>query len=347
MRRFAMTRWPFLAALCATVAGGYFAVTPFGELRDPCPAFAAEATTSQNALPLVGYLASSQLVDSFVTAFKQGLSEFGYVEGRSVTIEYRSADGEVDRLPALAADLVQRHPAVIVAPDGEPSALAAKAATDTIPIVFIVGGDPVAIGLVPSLARPGGNATGISVIATGLIAKRLELLHRLAPAATTIALLVNPTSRWAESLKAEAQTAAKVLGLDLPIVTARSKDEIEVAFADLAKQHVGALLISPAPVFRTQNDQIIALAARYAIPTGYESTLSTSVGGLMSYGTDLAEVSRQAGVYSGRILKGVKPANLPVTQPARFEFVINSKTAKTLGLEIPADLLAMADSVID
>jgi putative tryptophan/tyrosine transport system substrate-binding protein len=305
------------------------------------------ALAQRQTVPLVGYLASSQLVDPFVTAFKKGLSEFGYVEGKSVNIEYRSADGQRDRLPSLAKELVQRQAAVIVAPDGEPGAVAAKAATDTIPIVFIIAGDPVAIGLVASLARPGGNATGLSVIATNLLAKRLELLRRLLPAATSIALLLNPTSRWAESEKAEAQTAAQALGLDLPIVSARSKDEIETAFADLAKQHVGALLVSASPIFRSQNDQIVALAARYAIPTSYESTLSTAVGGLMSYGTDLAEVSRLAGVYCGRILKGVKPANLPVVQPSRFEFVINAKTAKALGLEIPADLLAIADGVID
>jgi putative tryptophan/tyrosine transport system substrate-binding protein len=309
-------------------------------------AWPINALAQRPTVPLVGYLASSQLVEPFVTAFKRGLSEFGYVEGKSVTIEYRSADGQVDRLPSLATDLVQRQVAVIVAPDGERSAIAAKAATDTTPIVFIIGGDPVASGLVASLARPGGNATGLSVIAIGLVAKRLELLHRLVPTATSIALLVSP-GRTAERQMAEAQTAAQALGLELPIVTARSKDEIETAFADLAKQNVGALLVSANPIFRSQNDQIVGLAARYAIPTSYESTLSTSVGGLMSYGTDLTEVSRLAGVYCGRILKGVKPANLPVIQPSRFEFVINSKTAKALGLEIPAELLAIADSVID
>ena len=286
------------------------------------------------------------LVSPFVTAFRRGLSEFGYIEGTSITIEYRSADGQLDRLPALAADLVQRGVAAIVAPDGEPSALAAKAATDTTPIVFIVGGDPVATGLVASLGRPGGNATGFTVFALGLVAKRLELLHRLVPAAISIALLVNPAS-GNERQKAEARTAARALGVDLVIVNARSKDEIEAAFVSLATQHVGALLVSAHPVFRTQNDQIVALAARYAIPTSYESTLSTTVGGLMSHGTDLADVSRQLGVYTGRILKGVKPSDLPVMQPTKFEFVINSKTAKALGLEIPPDLLAIADGVIE
>jgi putative tryptophan/tyrosine transport system substrate-binding protein len=310
-------------------------------------AWPARALAQRPTVPLVGYLASDQLVEPFVTAFKRGLSEFGYVEGRSVAIEYGSADGQLDRLPSLARGLVQRRAAVIVAPDGEPSAVAAKAATDTIPIVFIVGGDPVAVGLVASLARPGGNATGLSVIANNLLAKRLELLHRLVPAATSVALLVNPASRWAEAQKAEAQTAAQSLGLELAIVTARSKDEIETAFADLTKQRIGALLVAASPVFRSQNEQIVSLAAQYAIPTSYESTLSTSVGGLMSYGTDLSEVSRLAGVYTGRILKGVKPANLPVIQPSRFDFVINSKTANALGLEIPADLLAIADGVID
>jgi putative ABC transport system substrate-binding protein len=302
------------------------------------------ARARQPAMPVVGYLASSVLVSPFVTAFRRGLSEFGYIEGTSITIEYRSADGQLDRLPALAADLVQRGVTAIVAPDGEPAALAAKAATDTIPIVFIVGGDPVASGLVASLGRPGGNATGLTVFAIGLIAKRLELLHRLVPAATSIALLAHPANT---TQKAEAQTAARALGVDLVIVNAHSKDEIEAAFASLATQHVGALLVAAHPVFRSQNDQIVALAARYAMPTSYESTLSTTVGGLMSYGTDLADVSRQLGVYTGRILKGVKPSELPVMQPTRFEFVINAKSAKALGLEIPSDLLAIADGVIE
>jgi putative tryptophan/tyrosine transport system substrate-binding protein len=284
------------------------------------------------------------LVSPFVTAFHRGLSEFGYVDGTNVTIEYRSAEGQFDRLPTLAADFVQRRVAVIVAPDGLLAARAAKAATDTIPVVFIVGNDPVASGLVASLARPSGNVTGLTVLAIGLTAKRLEHLHQLVPAAISIALLVNPP---AEDQKAEGQMAARALGVDLLILNARSKDEIEAAFVSLAKQRVGALLVGANPLFRTQNDQIVALAARYAIPTSYESTLSTTVGGLMSYGTDLADMSRQLGVYTGRILRGEKPSNLPVLQPTKFEFVINLKTAKALGIDVPPALLAQADEVIE
>jgi len=302
------------------------------------------ARAQQPAIPMIGYLASSKAVGPFVTAFRQGLREFGYIEGTNVTVDYRSADGLPDRLPALAADLVRQRVAVIVAPDGEAAARAAKVATDTIPIVFVVGSDPVASRLVASLARPGGNVTGLTVLAIGLLAKRLELLHQLVPAASAIALLVNPDGL---PQKPEAQTAARSLGVELLVVEARGKDEIEAAFASLAKEHVGALVVSAHPVFRSLNDQIVALAARYAIPTSYESTLSTAAGGLMSYGMDLAEVSRQLGVYTGRILRGVKPSDLPVMQPTRFEFVINLKTAKALGLIVPPTLLALADGVIE
>jgi putative tryptophan/tyrosine transport system substrate-binding protein len=305
------------------------------------------ARAQQRPAPVVGYLASSRQVSPFVTAFRQGLSEFGYVEGANITIEYRSAEGQFDRLPALAAELVQRHVAAIVAPDGILPALAAKAATNTIPIVFIVGKDPVASGLVASLARPGGNVTGLVVLAVGLTAKRFELLYRLIPTATSIALLINPAGAGAEGAKAEAQVAARALGVELLILNASSKDEIEAAFVSLAQQHVGALLVGADPVFRTQNDQIVALAARYAIPASYESTLSTTVGGLMSYGPDLADISRMLGAYVGRILRGVKPSDLPVIQPTQFAFVINLKTAKALGLKIPSELLALADSVIE
>ena len=305
------------------------------------------AQAQQPPARVVGYLASSRQVEPFVTAFRRGLSEFGYVEGVNITIEYRSAEGHFERLPALAAELVQRHVAAIVAPDGTPSALAAKAATGTIPIVFGVGKDPVASGLVASLGRPGGNVTGLLVLAVGLIAKRLELLYRLVPTATSIALLINPAGAAAEGAKAEAQVAARGLGVDLLILNASSKDEIEAAFVSLAQQRVGALLVGADPVFRTQNDQIVALAARYAIPAGYEDTLSTTVGGLMSYGTDLADASRMLGVYVGRILRGVKPSDLPVMQPTKFAFVVNLKTAKALGLKIPPELLALADSVIE
>jgi putative ABC transport system substrate-binding protein len=306
------------------------------------------AGAQRPATPVVGYLASSMLVSPFVTAFRRGLGEFGYVEGTNVTIEYRSADGQLDRLPALAADLVQRRVAVIVAPDGAAAALAAKATTDTIPIVFIVGNDPVASGLVASLARPGGNITGITVLATGLIAKRLELLHELLPAAISISVLANSGNPAYEALLTEGQTAARALGVNLLVLNARSKDEIEAAFASLAKQHVDALLVSADPLFRTQDELIVSLAARYAIPTGYESNISPTAGGLMSYGTDLSDASRQLGVYTGRILRGEKkPSDLPVMQPTKFEFVINLKTAKALGITVPPSLLARADEVIE
>jgi putative ABC transport system substrate-binding protein len=299
-------------------------------------------------MPVIGFLTSTKPISSFVTAFRRGLSEFGYVEGTNVTIDYRSAEGQP--FPALAADLVQRRVAVIVAPDGTGGALAANAATNTIPIVFATGLDPVAYGLVASLARPGGNVTGLYVLTVGLIAKRLQLLHQLVPAATPIALLVNvnPSNLALSSAQpAEGQTAARALGVDLLILNARSKDEIEAAFASLAQQRVGALLVGPHPLFRTQNEQIVALAARYAVPTSYESTIFTKVGGLMSYGTDDADIARQLGSYAGRVLKGKKPSELPVMQPTKFELVINHKTAKALGIDVPETLLAAADEVIE
>jgi putative tryptophan/tyrosine transport system substrate-binding protein len=305
----------------------------------------------QAAVPVVGYLASTTRVGPFVTAFQRGLSERGYVEGKNVTIEYYSAEGQFDRLPALAADLVRRRVAVIVAPDGLPAALAAKAATDTIPIVFIIGSDPVANGLVASLSRPGGNVTGMTVLATGMIAKRLEILHLLVPTAKSMALLLNPANPafggMLEGMSAEGRRAARELGVDLTIFNARNYDEIEAAFANIGEQRIGALLVGADPLFRTHNDQIIGLAARYAIPAGYESTISTKRGGLVSYGTDLADISRQLGVYTGRILNGERPSDLPVMQPTKFELVINFKTAKALDLEIPPDLLAIADDVVE
>jgi putative tryptophan/tyrosine transport system substrate-binding protein len=304
------------------------------------------ARAQRPAMPVVGYLASSTLVPPFVTAFRRGLGELGYVEGTNVTIEYQSADGRFERLPALAADFVRRGVAVIVAPDGGGAANAAKAATESIPILFIVGGDPVSVGLVASLARPGGNVTGLAVLAGGLMGKRLKLLHRVVPAANSIALLVNPANSVAQRQGAEAQMSARLLGVDLLILEARNKDEIEKAFVNLARKRAGALLVSADPLFRTQNEQIVALAAQFAIPTSYESAISTAAGGLMSYGTDLADVSRQLGVYTGRILRGEKPSELPVMQPTKFELVINLKTAKALGLTIPETLLATADEVI-
>jgi putative tryptophan/tyrosine transport system substrate-binding protein len=304
------------------------------------------ARAQQPAMPVIGFLTLTKPITSFVTGFRRGLSELGYVEGTNVTIDYRSAEGQPDRLPALAADLVQRPVAVIVLADGSGS-LAAKRATNTIPIVFATGLDPVATGLVASFPRPGGNVTGLYVLTVRLIAKRLELLHQLVPAAMSMALLVYPGSTAPAFSQAEGQTAALALGVDLLILNARSKDEIEAAFVSLTKQRVGALLVAAHPLFRTQNEQIVALAARYAVPTSYESTIFTKVGGLMSYGTDDDDIARQLGAYTGRILKGEKPSELPVIQPTKFELVINMKTAKTLGLTVPQSLLARADEVIE
>jgi putative ABC transport system substrate-binding protein len=299
------------------------------------------ARAQQPAMPVIGFLTITKPITSFVTGFRRGLNEFGYVDGTNVTIDYRSAEGQPDRLPALAADLVQRPVAVIVEPDGY---VLRSLLAGTIPIVFATGLDPVATGLVASFPRPGGNVTGLYVLTVGLIAKRLELLHQLVPAAMSIALLVHPGST---AQLGEGQTAARALGVDLMILNARSKDEIEAAFVSLTKQRVGALLVSAHPLFRTQSEQIVALAARYAVPTSYESTVFTKVGGLMSYGPDDDNIGRQLGAYTGRILKGEKPSELPVMQPTKFEFVINLKTAKALGLAIPPDLLAIADEVVE
>jgi putative tryptophan/tyrosine transport system substrate-binding protein len=308
--------------------------------------FSLPVGAQQPAMPVVGFLTASQPVPLFVAAFRQGLSQFGFVEGRNVTIDYRSAEGQPDRFRALAEDLVQHRVAVIVTPDGV-LAPAAKAASSTIPIVFATGVDPVATGLVASLAQPGGNVTGVYVLAVGLIAKRLELLHQLVPAVKSIGLLLPFRSTPPGPMETEGQTAARGLGLKLVILTARSRDEIEAAFAGLAPERVGALLVAPYPLFRTEKDKIVTLAARHAIPAGYENSLFTTAGGLMSYGPDDGDIARQIGVYTGRILRGAQPSDLAVVQPTKFEFVINLKTAKTLGLAVPPNLLALADELLE
>jgi putative tryptophan/tyrosine transport system substrate-binding protein len=304
---------------------------------------------AQQRMPVIGYLVHGQTsgpTSGFLAAFRKGLSEIGYVEGINVVIEYRETEGRNELLPSLAADLVQRRVAVIVVPGSTPATLATKAATATIPIVFFVGIDPVGSGLVASLARPGGNITGISNLATGLVAKRLELLHKLVPAATSIALLVNPTNPLgAEAMLTEGQTAARALGVNLLVLNARNQDEIEAAFANLIEQRAGALLVGADALF--SGGSVIALAARYAVATSYEFRGFAEAGALMSYGMDLADAARQMGVYAGRILKGEKPAELPVQQATKLDFVINLKTAKTLGLTIPPNLLAIADEVIE
>jgi ABC-type uncharacterized transport system substrate-binding protein len=305
---------------------------------------------AQQTMPVIGFLGSSSL-DLYadpVRAFRQGLGEAGYVEGRNVAIEFRWANGQNDRLPALAADLVRRQVSVIVAPGSTPAALAAKAATATIPIVFQVGIDPIAAGLVTSLARPGGNVTGVTNINTELVSKRLELLRELVPKATIVALLVNPTSpEITEAVSKELQSTARTLGLQLHILHASGDRDFDTVFATLAELRVGALVIAPDAFFISRNEQLGALTSRHAVPAITQFREFAAAGGLMSYGGSFSEPTRQVGIYTGRILKGEKPANLPVQQPMKVELVINLKTAKALGVTVPQSVLNRADEVIE
>jgi ABC-type uncharacterized transport system substrate-binding protein len=280
-----------------------------------------------------------------VTAFRQGLNEAGFVEGRNVAIEFRSAEGQPDRLPALTNDLIRRPVALFV---GDALAmLAAKAATTTVPIVFAAGGDPVRQGLVDNLNRPGGNVTGMHFFAGALGAKRLELLRQLVPKATTIAMLVNPNTPNDEAERSDVQAAAQAIGQRLVFLDVSSEREIEMAFAGLGQRGVGALLVGSGPFLNSHRQQVVGLAARYAMPASYSLREYAVAGGLMSYGASLTDAYRQAGIYAGRILKGEKPGDLPVMRSTKFELVLNLKTAATLGIEIPPTLLATADEVIE
>ncbi|HYU11097.1 MAG TPA: ABC transporter substrate-binding protein [Stellaceae bacterium] len=306
------------------------------------------ARAQQKAMPVIGVLitGSPDPNSPFMAAFRQGLSEAGYVEGQNLAIEYRWAEGHYDRLPALAADLVGRKVDLIVA-NSPPSALAAKSATSTIPIVFRGGSDPVGDGLVASLARPGGNLTGASAFADDLTAKRLELLSELVPQARVIALLVNPNLSSAERVMRDAQEAARANGVQLQILKAGTESEIDAAFASLVELHAGALLVAGDPFLSSRREQLVALAARHAVPAIYAWREFAASGGLISYGPSLTAAFRLVGTYTGKILKGAKPADLPVQLPTKFELVINLKTATALGLTVPQSFLMRADEVIE
>jgi putative ABC transport system substrate-binding protein len=324
-----MRRREFLA-----VFGGAMAAWPLAILAQ------------QPAMAVVGFLnsAAAEALAPMVAAFRQGLKEAGYVEGQNVAIEYRWAEGQYDRLPAMAADLVRRQVAVIVAGGGAVTARAARAATATIPIVFSMGDDPVKLGFVSNLNLPGGNLTGVSLLTTGLEAKRLEVLHEAVPGASVVGLLVNSNFPDVET---QLQEAARGLGLQITVLNASSERDIDAAFATIVQQRVGALLVASSPFFFGRREQLVALATRNAVPAIFEWPEFVALGGLMSYGTNLADGYRQVGVYAGKILKGDKPADLPVQQLVKVGLVLNLKTAKALGLNVPNTLIGRADEVIE
>jgi ABC-type uncharacterized transport system substrate-binding protein len=308
------------------------------------------ARAQQPAMPVIGFLhaASAETSAYRVAAFRQGLKETGYVEGQNVAIEYRWAEGRYDRFPELAAELVRRQVSVIVTPGNPVAANAAKAATSVIPIVFAVGADPVKLGLVANLARPGGNLTGINFFVTELAAKRLGLLRELLPTAARIAVLVNPNNRaTAEATVKDVQAAADGLGLKVHILNAETISEIDAAFANLVRERADALFVAGDGFFNSRRVQLAMLAVRHLVPVTFTTREYAEAGGLMSYGTSFADTDRQVGIYAGRILNGAKPADLPVVQSSKFEFVINLQAARMLGLEVPPTLLARADEVIE
>jgi putative tryptophan/tyrosine transport system substrate-binding protein len=312
-------------------------------------AAASVAHAQQPKTPVIGFLRTTSPEDSapLVAAFRRGLNETGYSEGQSVVIEYRWAEGHYDRLPALAAELVRREVTVLVAVGGDSAGLAAKAATRTIPIVFIAGNDPVGTGLVTSLNRPGGNATGIGVLTTSLDSKRLEAVRELVPTVGSVGILLHPAMTNLATHKEELRKAAHALGQQVEFVEVSSAQDLEKAFARFAEAHVGAVVAASSAYFLSQGERIIALAARHALPAIYEWREFVEAGGLMSYGTNLANAYRLAGVYAGRVLKGEKPADMPVQQSTGVELIINAKTAAALGLAIPPALLVRADEVIE
>jgi putative ABC transport system substrate-binding protein len=327
-----MKRREFIA-----LAGGVAASLPFA------------ARAQQTSMPTIGFLHSGPRATFTrpLAAFHRGLGEAGFVEGQTVSIEYRWAENQYDRLPAMAADLVSRGVKVIATPGSTPAALAAKAASAEIPLVFLIGNDPVKLGLVASLNAPGGNVTGVSFLINALEAKKLEVMHQLVPAASTIGVLLNPKNPLVDTQLKDAQNAARALGVKVIPLSAGSEADIDAAFATLIEQRAGALLVTADPALTSWRDHMIALAARNEIAAIYHLREFTDAGGLISYGTSLSDGYRQVGLYVGRILKGTKPADLPVQQPTKFEMVINMKTAKALRLDVSATLLAIADEVIE
>jgi putative tryptophan/tyrosine transport system substrate-binding protein len=329
-----MRRREFVTLLCGTAVA----------------AWPVAASAQQSAKPLIGFLSISSPGPHapFVAAFNQGLKEVGFIEGLNVTIEYRWAEGQFDRLPTLAADLTRRKVDVIAAVSGDLSVRAAMSANSAIPVVFISGSDPVESGLVASFARPGGNITGFCMISIDLMSKRFELLSELVPQIRVIALLVNPNYHSAsEGTIPLVQRAASAKGMQLHIVKVGKEEDFEPAFASLVQQKVDALVVGTDPFFTSRREQLVSLASRYAVPAIYEWQEFTAAGGLISYGTSLTSLYREVGIYVGKVLKGTKPADLPIQQPTKFELVINLKTAKALGLKIPAGLLLRADKMIE